>query len=380
MRVAIRKIFTYFRYLPGYITILLLLLILLACVSFTIRRFNEPFEIQYPAYFGNRTFVPENNPTTVTGVELGRALFYEKSLSANNSISCATCHQQELAFTDGKKFSTGVDGSLQPRNTMSLANLLWVENFFWDGRARGLELQGTTPLTGLHEMGQDLAVSAGKLKLQKNYVRMFEHAFGPGAITAEKILRALAQFERTLVSADSKYDQYLQGRYQPTRSELNGISLFYNGTDVSKNLRGANCSHCHGGPKTYTELFHNNGLDTAFADTGRESVTGQSNDRGRFRVVSLRNIALTAPYMHDGRFASLQEVVDHYSDEIRASPTLSPFLSAGSTMQTAADSQNKSLQLSSTEKQDLIAFLNMLTDSSFITNKQFSDPFKSINR
>jgi len=318
----------------------------------------EPYTPAYPAYFGNRIDIPVNNPMTVQGIRLGRMLFYETALSANRQLSCATCHRQELAFTDGKAFSAGVDGVLQERSTMSLANLLWVRNFFWDGRARGLEQQAQTPLTNPHEMGQGLDVSAVRLQGMSMYPPLFRAAFGNDTIKGEMILMALAQFERTLISANSRYDRWLQGVYQPTASEAAGIELFYG--------KGG-CGHCHGGPKTYSELYHNNGLDSVSKDPGREKITGETYDRGRFRVVTLRNIALTAPYMHDGRFTTLEEVVDHYSDHIVSSVTMSPFIRGN-------------LNLTAVEKKDLLSFLRMLTDSSFITDPRFSDPFKMDRR
>ncbi|HEX5152169.1 MAG TPA: cytochrome c peroxidase [Parafilimonas sp.] len=330
---------------------------------------NKPFEIKYPSYFGNKIYIPEDNPTTEAGVYLGRMLFYETALSANDKLSCATCHKQELAFTDGKIFSTGVDGTLQPRNAMSLANLLWVKNLFWDGRANSLEEQAKTPLTNLHEMGQKFSVSADKLTQKGIYKPLFKAAFETDSITGEMIVRALAQFERTLVSADSRYDKYLRNEYQPTLSELNGINIFYGMPGTSDTMRGADCAHCHAGPKTYSELFQNNGLDSIFLDAGREKITGQAVDKGRFRVVTLRNIALTAPYMHDGRFKTLEDVIDHYNEHIRKSATLSPFLKNNS------NNINGKLDLSQQEKVDLLAFLNMLTDSGFISNNNFSNPF-----
>ncbi len=328
-----------------------------------------PLAISYPQNFGNRIQIPENNPTTEEGVYLGRMLFYETALSAGN-ISCATCHRQELAFTDGKKVSTGFDGTPQTRNSMSLANLLWVRRFFWDGRAAGLEKQAETPLTGAHEMGQSLEMSAVKLRGKGIYASRFRNAFGSDSINGEKITMALAQFERTLVSANSRYDQYLRGQYQPTPSEMNGIALFYTDPNPAKQVRGAACDHCHGGPKTYNELFHNNGLDSLSADAGIEQLTGQPTDRGRFRVVTLRNVSLTAPYMHDGRFNTLEEVVSHYNEHIRQSPALSSFLQNRSN---TAGSRN--LDLTNAEKKDLIAFMHMLTDSTFIRDKRFSNPF-----
>jgi cytochrome c peroxidase len=352
---------------------------IISCLSFTVFVWTKglytgagdtPLKIEYPEYFGNRIFIPEDNNTTVQGVYLGRMLFYETSLSANDSLSCSSCHQQRFAFADGQQFSKGFDGTLQLRNTMSLANLLWVRNFFWDGRANGLEKQAETPLTNPHEMGQSLEMSVQKLRQKKIYTPLFRNAFGSDTITGTRILKALAQFERTLVSANSRYDQYLQGRYKPTPSELNGIALFYSHANPGRNVRGTGCDHCHGGPKTYNELFHNNGLELIPKDEGREKITGQSFDRGRFRVVTLRNIALTAPYMHDGRFTTLEQVVDHYNEHIVRSPLLSPFLQNNSNTE-----NGESLALTIQEKRDLVAFLHMLTDSSFITDKRFSNPF-----
>jgi len=319
------------------------------------------YELHYPASFGSRFTIPADNPLTREGVYLGRLLFYETRLSANNRVSCATCHQQKLAFTDGKKFSQGVDGTLTRRNSMSLANLLWVRNLFWDGRVKGLEAQALIPLTDPHEMGQSPEVSAQKLRQTRLYPPIFKLVFGSDSITTEQIVKAIAQFERTLISADSPYDRYLAGVYEPTPQERRGLELFMTSADMETGRRGASCGHCHGGPKTFTEQFHNNGLDSLPGDPGRQTVTGLPNDQGRFRVATLRNIALTAPYMHDGRFATLEEVLDHYSEHIQAGETLSPFL-------------RKANRLTKQEKDDIVAFLHMLTDSSFISNPEFSDP------
>lgn len=331
---------------------------------------TEPYPLTYPSYFGNRINITADNPLTVQGVALGRRLFYEKNLSANNSISCGTCHQQQYAFTDGKPFSRGLDGTPTRRNSMSLDNLLWVRHFFWDGRANSMEQQAITPLTDPHEMGQSLEASIQKLRRMPTYPALFDAAFGSDTITAERMIKALTQFERTLVSANAPYDRYLSGTYQPTAAEKRGIALFYSNPDPSKGIRGAGCDHCHAGPRTFNDLYHNNGLDSLPADKGREEITGLLSDRGRFRVVSLRNIALTGPYMHDGRFRTLEEVLDHYSEHIRQSASLSAVLRNNSN-----EVNGTSLRLTKAEKSDLIAFLHMLTDTSFITNPQFSDPF-----
>jgi len=320
-------------------------------------RISDPVEtgtykFDYPANFGNRITVPANNPTTKQGVYLGRLLFYETRLSATNKISCGSCHQQEKAFTDGKAFSEGINRQLTTRNSMSLVNLLWTRKFFWDGRSASLEEQALVPLAHPREMGQSLQQSAMKLQEDVTYPPLFKLVFGDEAITGERIAKVIAQFERTLISSHSLYDQYLQNTYSPTAAELRGMALF-----------SANCDHCHGGIKTYMELFHNNGLDSISKDEGIAVLTGQAGDRGRFKVPTLRNIELTAPYMHDGRFNSLEEVLAHYSGHVKNSPSLSAFLA-------------HDIQLQPGEKQDIISFLKLLTDSAFIHNPQFSDPNK----
>src|ERR1700744_700196 len=327
-----------------------------------------PYKLSYPAYFGNGINIPEDNPLTVEGIELGRRLFYEVRLSANNTISCGSCHHQAHAFADGRVFSTGFDQTPTKRNAMSLVNLLWVRHFFWDGRAASLEAQALTPLTDPHEMGQSMDSSVRKLQATDGYAPLSAAAFGSDSITPDRIIRAIAQFERTLISDHSPYDRYIRGEYQPTAAEQRGIALFYTNPDHTRGIRGAGCGNCHSGPKVFNETYHNNGLDSLPADSGRSGVTGMDYDRGRFRVVTLRNIALTAPYMHDGRFKTLEEVIDHYNEHVRPGPTLSPSLKDSSNIPVR-------LRLSPQEKSDLLAFLRMLTDSVFITDPRFSDPF-----
>ncbi|MCS3732104.1 cytochrome-c peroxidase [Mucilaginibacter dorajii] len=327
------------------------------------------FQLVYPANFGNRINVPADNPTTKQGVYLGRLLFYETALSAGNKLSCSSCHRQEKAFTDGKALSEGVDHVLSTRNSMSLANLLWTRKFFWDGRAASLEEQAATPLSNPHEMGQSLTISAQKLSRIQSYPALFKLVYGDTLINGDRIVKAIAQFERTLISANSRYDQYLRNAYQPNELEQKGMALFNQFPQPEKGIRGANCAHCHGGAKTYMELFHNNGLDSIPKDEGIETLTGLPADRGRFKVPTLRNIALTAPYMHDGRFKTMEEVIDHYSDHIKQSASLSSFLQGESN-----EIGGTSLKLLPEEKKELIAFLNMLTDSTFISNPAFSNP------
>ncbi|HEY2580209.1 MAG TPA: cytochrome c peroxidase [Mucilaginibacter sp.] len=328
-----------------------------------------PYQFIYPANFGNRLIIPAGNPETKQGVYLGRLLFYEKKLSANNTLSCSNCHQQSKAFTDGKALSEGVDHMLASRNSMSLTNLLWSRKFFWDGRAGSLEEQAVFPLTNPHEMGQQLDESVRKLTEDPKYPALFKLVYGDETITADRIVKAISQFERTLISCNSRYDLYLRGAYQPTDQEQQGMKLFMNGAQPEKGIRGGNCAHCHGGVKNYMELFHNNGLDSIPKDKGIEALTGLAADRGRFKAPTLRNIALTAPYMHDGRFRTLDEVVGHYSEHIIRSPSLSSFLQGESN-----EPGDISLKFRPDEKKEIIAFLNMLTDSTFITDPRFSDP------
>ncbi|WP_448698887.1 cytochrome-c peroxidase [Mucilaginibacter sp. AW1-3] len=355
---------------PGAVFLLLIISVTLSAWSY----YREvmptgPYQFNYPANFGNRVNIPDDNPTTKQGVYLGRMLFYEPRLSVNNTLNCANCHKQEFAFTDRRPFSVGADGVETKRNAMSLANLLWTRKFFWDGRAASLEEQAAIPLTNPHEMGQSLEASVKKLNAEPKYPALFMAAYGDENITGERIVKALAQFERTLISANSRYDQYLRKAYQPTTEELKGMELFNTGPQPEKGIRGANCAHCHGGAKTYMELFHNNGLDSIAKDKGIETLTGLAGDRGRFKVPTLRNIALTAPYMHDGRFKTLDEVLDHYSDHVKQSESLSTVF-RGESNQVGG----QTLKLLPKEKKEIIAFLNMLTDKDFITNPEFSDP------
>jgi cytochrome c peroxidase len=339
------------------------------CLLASTQQKPAPYVLTYPANFGSRFTIPVDNPMTQEGVHLGRMLFYEPALSVNNTVSCSSCHQQALAFTDGKAFSEGADGTRTRRNAMSLSNLLWVRSYFWDGRADNLEAQAIVPLTDVHEMGQSLEVAARKLQQKAAYPALFRQAFGSDQITPDHVVKALAQFERALISADAPYDRYLRGEYQPTEEELTGIALFSMSPMSGAAARGANCTHCHGTPKTFLDVFHNNGLDSIVRDAGRFDFTRRAEDQGRFRVPTLRNITLTGPYMHDGRFKTLEEVLDQYSEHIQSSATLSSFITKD-----AGAGGSHGLQLTTPEKKAMIAFLNMLTDSTFITNPAFADP------
>lgn len=340
-----------------------------------------PYHLNTPFYFGNNFEIPEDNPTTEEGVELGRMLFYETRLSGDNTQSCASCHQQAKAFTDGNQFSEGIDGELGTKNAMSLTNLLWTKRFFWNGRSASLEEQALIPIEDPIEMHETLENGVAKLQVDTAYPEKFRLAFGNDSISAENIGKALAQFERTLISSNSRYDQYLRGEYQPTDQELLGISMFQTHPTPEIGIRGGNCGDCHVGAMLSGELtgfqgFHNNGLDSdADLKLGLQSVTGNEFDKGKFKAPSLRNIALTAPYMHDGRFTTLNEVLEHYNKHIQRSATVDPLIIEASN-EIVVSGEPIKLHLTNTEKEAILSFLHMLTDSTFIQNENFSNPFK----
>ena len=331
------------------------------------------YSINVPFYL-KKFKVPENNLTTNKGVELGRMLFYEKMLSIDNSVSCASCHKQELAFSDGNKVSIGIFNKKGSRSSMALNNLLWLDStFFWDGRAKSLEHQAMFPIQDSLEMGLSINEMVSKLQKSKLYSLKFNAAFNTRIITSDLVFKALAQFERTLISLDSKYDKYILGNYSLTAQESRGMKLFLQHPIPGNNpaIRGGNCGDCHGGFLFTFNRFHVNGLDAVHVDLGRFNFTKNDADKGKMRAPSLRNIALTAPYMHDGRFNTLEEVLDHYSDHVQLSNTLDPLI-----REATNELGEKKLLLSSTEKKDIIAFLKILTDSTFISNPNHSNPFK----
>ena len=256
---------------------------------------------------------------------------------------------------------------------MALVNLLRVRNLFWDGRAATLEKQALVPIQDSLEMHQSLGQAVAKLQRTATYPPLFKLVFGSAQISAENMAKALAQFERTLISRNSRYDRFLQGEYQPTSAELTGQILFMTHPIPENALRGANCGDCYAGLKTFMDHFHNNGLETNLKDLGREAVTKRPQNRGMFRVPSLRNIALTGPYMHDGRFKTLSEVLAHYNEHVQPHPTLGPLITEATNQR-----NGKTLLLTPQEKESVLAFLNMLTDSTFISDPRFSDPFVKI--
>ena len=321
-----------------------------------------PYEFKMSATFPIPD-LPHDNPLTVERVELGRTLFFDKRVSINNRQSCADCHSPDKAFTDGRRTARGAEGDLGARNSMPLFNLAWKREFFWDGRAKSLRDQVLQPIQNPVEMHQSLTNLVKKLGEQggppdaPDYSALFTAAFGAPEITAEKISLALENYLLTLTSYDAKFDRVMQGTEKFTDEEQRGFELFSTEYDPRRGQYGADCFHCHGGPLFQSQAFANNGSDGAFADLGREKVTGKASDRGKFAVPSLRNIALTAPYMHDGRFRTIEEVVEHYSTGVVRSETLDPNL---------AKHPDGGVPLSEADKRALVAFLKTLTDERFL--------------
>jgi cytochrome c peroxidase len=315
-----------------------------------------PYRLSISAYFP-RPALPLDNPLTQEGVELGRKLFHETALSVNGKQSCASCHKAEAAFTDpGKAVSLGAQGHPGKRNAMPLLNLAWKSSFFWDGRAPSLREQVLKPIEDQLEMHETLTNVVARLARTKLYPELFARAFGTREIVADHIARALEQFLLTRTSDDSKFDRLLQGTTQFTEEEQRGFELFHTEYDPRREQFGADCFHCHGGPIFQNVAFANNGLDVYTRDLGRFDVTKREGDQAKFAVPSLRNVAVTGPYMHDGRFKTLEQVVDHYSTGVKRSATLDPNL---------AKHPAGGVPLSEADKQALVAFLKTLTDQQF---------------
>ncbi|GAB5525145.1 MAG: cytochrome c peroxidase [Roseivirga sp.] len=326
---------------------------------------------------------PEENPVTDMGATLGRVLFYDKKLSANNSVSCASCHEQSAAFSDNRTFSVGLNGEKTARNSMSLINSRYYENgrFMWDERAATLEEQVLIPIQDHVEMGMDLKDLTVKLQDLDYYNLLFDKTFGTPEVTKNRIALALAQFTRSIVSYNSKFDKALVASGSPpvdekmpllstlTQEEQLGMNIFLRGRN------GATCGYCHGTAQMVNDEAKNNGLSMFYDDQGKGKVTLLATDMALFKVPSLKNIAKTAPYMHDGRFQTLMEVIDHYSDNVQAHPNLNFRLTTLDDGESGTPYLLK-LNLNQQEKEALVAFLHTLTDEQVLTDPKFSDPFK----
>ncbi len=322
-----------------------------------------PYSLKIPELFQQKLIdplIPSNNPLTEEGVALGKKLFFDRKLSGNNTQACASCHKPQNSFTDNTRFSNGIDGVFGSRNSMPLMNLAWnfTDKFAWDGKELGLERQALEPVKNPIEMHSNWRNVAEKLQQDPEYPTLFLRAFGTTTIDSSLVTKAIAQFERILISGNAKFDQYLLGNATLSLEELNGFTIFM---DEEK----GDCFHCHGSdnnPLWTDNGFHNNGLDSTFDDLGLGAVTGDPNDNGTFRSPSLRNLNFTAPYMHDGRFATLEEVINHYSEGLQFSSTIDPLMKKVS---------QGGVQLTPQEKLDLKAFLLTLTDPEFINNPDF---------
>jgi cytochrome c peroxidase len=341
----------------------------------TLRLPDTPYhyaEIDLPAHFTTpaaRRFdnTPADNPVTNNGATLGRVLFYDTRLSVNNTIACGSCHVQSRAFVDPLRFSKGFEGQPGERNAMSLVNLRYYPRgrFFWDERAGSLEEQVLMPIQGKTELGQDLTRLMEILAKDGHYPELFRQAFGDSEITRARLARALAQFLRSLVSYQSKYDE---GRAQ-ARSVREDFSNFTAEENHGKTLFLRNCATCHLPRGQDAHFFMtrplNNGLDADYKDSdgGVGDITLIGSQFGLFKSPSLRNVEFTAPYMHDGRFATLEAVIDHYSKDVKRHPNLDNRL-------------RRRRNFDDAQKAALVAFLKTLSDKKFVTDPKFSDPFQ----
>ena len=314
--------------------------------------------------------IPADNPLTEAGIELGRFLFYDPILSGDETMACADCHLPTGGFTDNLAFSKGIDGIPGLRSSMSLVNVGYVtKGLFWDGRVQTLEEQALLPVEDVLELHTEWEQVIEKLQKHPDYPTRFRQAFGINStdeLTKELAAKAIAQFERSLISADSKYDRVVRGEAFFDDDELMGFELFF---DVPNDLPDAECGHCHNAPLFTVNQYFNNGLDSVaslddFADKGLGTVTGLPFDNGKFRAPTLRNIALTAPYMHDGRFQTLEEVVDHYNENAHFADNVDPLIAT------------KGLGLNAEQKRALVAFMHTLTDTSFVNNPAYQNPFQ----
>ena len=320
-----------------------------------------------PAGFA-RILYPPDNPTTEAGLALGRALFYDPILSADSTISCGSCHLPERAFADGRAVSRGIGGRAGRRNAPGLTNIGYLhQTLFWDGRAADLETQALHPVADPNEMGGDWPTVVHRLRHHPRYGPALRDAFGLAElrhITPDHVGRALAQFQRSLISANSKYDRVRRGEAAYTADEQLGAAIFFDWADEPdpawRGLPTGECAHCHIPPHFTNQRFFNNGLEAAptlteFTDPGRGAVTGNAYDNGTFRTPSLRNVALTAPYMHDGRLATLADVVDHYNSGGHYAENRNPNVLP--------------LGLTADQRRGLVAFLQTLTDTSFVNRE-----------
>lgn len=317
--------------------------------------------------------IPEGFEPTEESIALGKKLFHENALSVTNTVSCTFCHLSHEAFSDPSNQPWGVrPGQATRRHSMPLFNLAWKKGpFRWDGDEETLRGQILRPISDPIELGENLTTLPDKLAKVGNYPDLFDDVFGDSEINSERLAVAIEHYLLSLVSADSKFDQAEKGETELTEEEELGRTLFFQPVENGDGVKGAGCAQCHPAPLFTDNDFHNNGLVPRRRDRGREEVTGKKEDRFKFVTPSLRNIAITSPYMHDGRFATLEEVVAHYSANLYQSETLAPSL---------AKLPNRGLSLSTSEQAALVAFLKTLTDPVYLDEQEaplieVEDPF-----
>ena len=324
---------------------------LLISLAFT-EKLTTPIYLDVPKGWPKPHYDFAANPLTEEGFQLGRNLFYDPILSRDNTISCASCHLQATGFTHvDHDLSHGIEGKIGTRNSLALMNLAWTKDFMWDGGVNHLDVQPLAPITSTVEMDETLENVVAKLQQQERYQLLFEKAFGTKKITGQLTLKALSQFLLMLKSSNSKYDKMLRKEVEFTEKEQHGYELFK-----------VNCASCHKEPLLCSDKFENNGLeiDTTLKDIGRMKITQNPNDYLKFKVPTLRNVQFTFPYMHDGRFKTLTEVVKHYN-------------SLGNDKNLPKELA-KPINLSDKDRVDLVVFLTTLTDTEFLFDKRFSYP------
>lgn len=317
------------------------------------KNYFTPIYFEIPKGFPKPVYDFSKNPLTEEGFQLGRNLFYDPILSKDNTISCASCHLQQTGFAHvDHDLSHGIEGKIGTRNSLSLQNLAWTKNFMYDGGINNLEVQALTPISSEIEMHETLQNVVEKLQKTEKYRNLFQKAFGTQKITGQFTLKALSQFVVQLVSANSKYDKVTRGEEKFTEMEQKGYELFK-----------INCASCHKEPLFTSETFENNGLpiDSTLNDFGRIKITQNPKDNLKFKVPTLRNIQFTFPYMHDGRFKTLNDVVKHYNSGIVKSETLAMQL-------------QQPMNLTDNQRTEIIAFLKTLTDTEFLFNPKYGFP------
>ena len=318
---------------------------------------NDTLSIEIPDYFPEVTYNFKANPPTEKGFELGKKLFYDGKLSSDGVVSCGFCHIQDFSFTHHTHIvSHGVNGALGTRNAQPLQNMIFMNEFTWDGAAESLDAQPIIPITAEVEMNESFSNIIDKLQADEEYPQLFAEAFENGEVNTDNMLKAISQFLVMMVSADSKYDKILK----------NEGSQFTAEEEAGKVLFDQKCATCHAGVLFTDQSYRNNGLpiDPEYDDEGRSRVTGLQADKYKFKVPSLRNIQITYPYMHDGRFQTLAQVLDHYDSGMVVTENLDPVFQ---------QNENLGISLTEDEKQKIIAFLETLTDDNFLLDDRFAE-------